>query len=435
MSLTSETISIILAGGAGMRLKPLTSERAKPAVPFGGKHRIIDFTLSNCLHSGLRQALVLTQYKPHSLHQHLQEKWSNFEQNVGLAASAVPSRGGMGNLGYRGTADAVYQNLDLLRNSGAKYVLILSGDHVYRMDYSHMLEAHRAAGADVTLACVKVELREASSFGIVTLDARQRIRSFEEKPTRPTPAPDNSRALLASMGIYVFSMDVLCRELERDAQDIESGHDFGHNVLPVLVRSCDVVGYRFGENEGRPSEDNYWRDVGTLDSYYRTSMDLLQERPPLKLNSDCWRIHRHERPAPAPRITRDRLGACGTVTNSILSDGVVVSGGAVARSILGPNVQVGSGAEVNGSILFDDVRIEDGARVRNCIIEKGVCVPAGETVGFDAIDDARRFTVSDEGVIVVSATHRFPSRQTQWPKPAPVVLSRPHSRQLVARTS
>jgi glucose-1-phosphate adenylyltransferase len=411
MPAASDTISIVLAGGVGSRLAPLTTDRAKPAVPFGGQYRIIDFTLSNCLHSGLRRILVLTQYKSHSLHRHLRDAWSIFNRELEEYITDVPPQQRTGDSWYRGTADAIFQNLYLLRRSGAKHVMVLSGDHIYRMDYSAMLDAHRKTGADVSVGCMEVSLKEARSFGVMTVDSRQRVRCFEEKPGHPQPIPDDPQRALASMGIYVFSLDLLCRELEQDSRNNSSSHDFGKDLLPRLIHRHKVYGYRFGEHGRGDSIENYWRDVGTIDSYYQASMDLMKDRPPLDLYSDRWPIRKYERPAPPAKIDRDRHGSSGIVTDSMLSNGVVVSGGTVNRSILGSKVRVRSGASVEDSILFDDVHIECGAQVRNCIIDKGVRVPKNETVGLDPTDDADRFTISENGVVVIPHGYLFTPRE------------------------
>ena len=403
----SDTLSIVLAGGVGSRLAPLTVDRSKPAVPFGGQYRIIDFTLSNCLHSGLRRILVLTQYKSHSLRKHLRDAWSIFNPELGEYITDVPPQLRTGDSWYSGTADAIFQNLFMLRRSGAKYVMILSGDHIYRMDYSAMLDAHRKSGADVSVGCMKVCLNEARSFGVITVDSQSRIQSFEEKPRQPQATPDDPQRALASMGIYVFSVDVLCRELERDSRNENSSHDFGKDLLPRLIHEYRVFGYRFGNPDICDSMETYWRDVGTIDAYYQANMDLMKDQPPLDLYLDRWPIRKYERPAPPAKIDRDSFGTAGIVTDSMLSNGVVVSGGTVSRSILGSKVRVSSGATVEDSILFDDVWIGEGAQVKNCIIDKGVRVPMNETVGTNPTVDADRFTISDNGVVVIPQGYQF----------------------------
>ena len=278
-----KTLAIVLAGGAGSRLHPLTTDRAKPAVPFGGKYRIIDFTLTNCLHSGLRRILVLTQYKSHSLQKHLRDGWSIFNPELGEYITTVPPQMRTGESWYGGTADALYQNLYLVERSGAKWVIILAGDHIYRMDYAPMVKFHSESGADLTVACMEVGINEARGFGIMGLDSGSRVVNFVEKPQNPPALPDNPDLALASMGIYVFSADKLIAMLKSDHEQAQSSHDFGKDIIPRMIDSHRVYGYRFGGELGRVSPDRYWRDVGTIDSYYAANMDLLKPVPPLNL--------------------------------------------------------------------------------------------------------------------------------------------------------
>lgn len=409
MSGCSRILTIVLAGGEGTRLAPLTQHRAKPAVPFGGQYRIIDFTLSNCLHSGLRQILVLTQYKSDSLHRHLRDAWSIFNPQLNEYITAIPPQLRTGDSWYRGTADAISQNLHILERSNCDYVLVLSGDHIYRMDYSQLLEVHQTTAADVTVACMKVPLTEARSFGILSVDSQNRIGRFSEKPDRPAALPDAPDMALASMGIYLFSKSVLCEILRCDEKDDTSSHDFGKDLLPQLIHSHNVFAYRFGEAQHCKSLERYWRDVGTIDAYYQANMDLLKERAPLDLYCGCWPIRKNETQAPPVCIDRDGLGLPGAATDSLLSIGVHISGGTVQHSILSPNVRVDSGAIVEDSILLDGVRVGEGAWLRKCIIDKDVRVPVGETVGINERLDAQRFTVSDSGVVVVPSDFRFAS--------------------------
>ena len=298
------TVALVLAGGVGSRLYPLTKDRAKPAVPFGGKYRIIDFTLSNCFHSGLRKVLVLTQYKSHSLQMHLRDGWSIFNPGIGEYITLVPPQQRTGESWYCGTADAVYQNLYLLERSNADRVVILSGDHIYRMDYAAMLEFSQECSADVTVACMKVRRKEASAFGVMAVDDSQRIVDFEEKPAEPQPIPGDENHSLASMGIYVFDRKLLCRILREDHEDSNSSHDFGHDILPKLVQSRNVYAYVFGKALGRVSVDRYWRDVGTLDAYYEANMDLLRPDPPLDLYQSDWPVRTAESQAAPARAVR-----------------------------------------------------------------------------------------------------------------------------------
>ncbi|HEY9050495.1 MAG TPA: glucose-1-phosphate adenylyltransferase [Gammaproteobacteria bacterium] len=401
------TLTFILAGGQGSRLAPLTATRSKPAVPYGGKYRIIDFTLANCLHSGLRRVLVLTQYKSHSLHKHLRDGWSIFNPELGEYITSVPAQMRHGNQWYMGTADAIYQNLYLLERSEAEYVLILSGDHIYRMDYAAMLETHRKYNADATIACMNVHINEASVFGIMSIDDDHRIIDFEEKPEKPTPLKQSPDQVLASMGIYVFSTQLLMDALEQDHEEKNSSHDFGKDILPKLINSKRVYAHCFGGEDGRVSPDRYWRDVGTLDAYYQSNMDLLKPVPPLDLYQTDWPIRTYQPQTPPARTVPSDTGTEGIFINSIISGGVVISGGNVGHSILFQNVFVDSGAIIEKSIVFEGVHVGKGARLQNCIIDKHVKIPANERIGYDLEKDKQRFTVSDKGIVVVPAGYKF----------------------------
>lgn len=405
--MVSDTIAILLAGGIGARLHPLTADRAKPAVPFGGKYRIIDFTLSNCQHSGLRRILVLTQYKSHSLQKHLRDGWSIFNPSIGEFITPVPPQMRTGDSWYAGTADAVFQNLYLLERSGAERVLILSGDHIYRMDYAALLNFHATKQADATIACMSVPLAEASAFGVMAVDANHRIVNFREKPREPQPIPDDPTQALVSMGIYVFPCDLLCRLLAEDHARGDSSHDFGKDLLPRLIHSHAVYGYRFGTSDGRVTNDRYWRDVGTIDSYYESNMDLLRQPSPIDLYQRNWPIRTNETQAPPARIVDGETGTKPVVDNAMLGSGSIVAGATVRDTILYRNVTVAEQAVVEQSLLFEGVHVGPGARLRKCIVDKGVTIPAGEKVGFDTEQDRLRFTVSDEGVVVIPKLHRF----------------------------
>lgn len=407
MAITDSTLTVILAGGSGTRLKPLTAERAKPAVPFGGKYRIIDFPLANCLHSGLRRILVLTQYKSHSLQKHLRDGWSIFNPELGEYITVVPPQMRKNDKWYRGTADAIYQNLYMLERSGAEYVLILSADHIYRMDYAAMLKAHRQHEADVTIAAMQVPIEEAKAFGVMAVDSDERISTFEEKPEAPTPLPDDETHALASMGIYIFSLSVLVEALERDSEDDASSHDFGNDILPRLLQEKRLFAYRFGGTAGRVSADNYWRDVGTVDAYYEANMDLLNPIPPLDLYQEDWEIRSYQMQAPPARTVPGEFGTEGIAINSIIAGGVVIAGGSVQHSILFPKVHVGNESFIENSILLNGVKIGNNCHIRQCIIDKDVEVPNGEQIGHDLKRDRERFTVSDKGIVVVPKGYRF----------------------------
>ncbi|MFO7604510.1 MAG: glucose-1-phosphate adenylyltransferase [Gammaproteobacteria bacterium] len=405
----SKTLTIILAGGAGSRLQPLTRLRAKPSVPFGGKYRIIDFTLSNCLHSGLRRILVLTQYKSHSLHKHLRDGWSIFNPELREYITPVPAQMRHGDKWYQGTADAIHQNHYLLERSDAEWTLILSGDHIYRMDYAALLETHKALQADATVACMRVPRAEADQFGIMTTDAQQNIIAFEEKPQAASGCVDDPEQALASMGIYVFSTQLLLDILAKDSQDSTSSHDFGKDILPRLIHSHKVCAHYFGETKGRVSPDNYWRDVGTLDSYYQANMDLLKTIPPLDLYQNDWPIRSYQSQTPPARAVSGKSGNEGIFINSILSGGAIISGGNVANSILFQNVFIDDEAMVEHSVLFEHVKVGKNARLNRCIIDKGVVIPNGEVIGHDLDQDRQRFTVTRDGIVVIPQGYTFQS--------------------------
>ena len=407
MGMVEKTLAIILAGGAGSRLHPLTADRAKPAVPFGGIYRIIDFTLSNCLHSGLRRILVLTQYKSHSLQKHLRDGWSIFNPEIGEYVTTVPAQMRTGEGWYAGTADAIHQNRYLLERSRAEYVLVLAGDHVYRMDYARMLEEHIHRKSDVTVACVPVPLPEARSFGVVEIDRDLWVRKFIEKSENPPPMPDDPAHALASMGIYIFTLSFLLKILDQDRHTAAPRDDFGKHILPDIVGTCTIGAYRFGGVEGRVTPDRYWRDVGTLDAYYEANMDLLKPIPPINLYQKDWPIRTYHGQYPPARNVPSSSGGPGSVTNALLAGGDVIVGAQITHSILSPDVWVESGAVVEDSILFERVRVGSDARLRRCIIDKDVRIPPKETIGWDLERDRRRFTLSEGGVAVVPKGYRF----------------------------
>ncbi len=404
-NIIQQTITLILAGGVGSRLYPLTAQRAKPAVPFGGKYRIIDFTLSNCLDSGLRQILVLTQYKSHSLQKHLRDGWSIFNPSLGEYITPVPPQMRTGESWYAGTADAVYQNMYLIERSDAKYALILSGDHVYRMDYAAMIEFHRNRQADVTVACLRVPLQDASAFGVVSLDANQRIVDFQEKPASPTSDPSDPTKALASMGVYIFSTELLLRGLG-DLKETPL-HDFGRDLLPTLIQKTNVAAYLFGGSLGRVRADRYWRDIGTIDAYFEAHQDLIQPVPAMDLYQPDWEIRTYERQSPPARTTKSASGRNGESIDSMLCSGTIINGGKVVSSILSPDVRVDDNALVDRSVLFNGVRVGNGAILRRCIVDKHVEIPPGTAIGLEPEMDRQRFTVSDKGIVVVPQTYTF----------------------------
>lgn len=400
----NQTITVVLAGGVGRRLAPLTEHRAKPAVPFGGKYRIIDFPLANCLHSGLRQILVLTQYKSHSLQKHLRDGWSVFNPELGEYITTIPPQMRLGDRWYQGTADAIYQNKYLLERSGAERVLVLSADHIYRMDYAAMLAAHARSGAKVSIAAMEVPAAESGAFGVLEVGSDGRVTGFREKPAAPD---EGGGQALVSMGIYVFDLPELMALLEQDHADPRSNHDFGRDVLPKIVADHPVYAYRFGSDEGRVTPDRYWRDVGTLDAYYQANMDLLETQPPLDLYQPDWPIRSHQLQTPPARTVPGASGSEGIFINSIVAGGVVIAGGSVQSSVLFPQVQVGDEAFVEESILFNGVHVGDGARLRRCIVEKHVAIPPGESIGHDAERDRARFTITEGGIVVIPRDYCF----------------------------
>ena len=401
------TLTIILAGGEGKRLQPLTQLRAKPSVPFGGKYRIIDFTLSNCLHSGLRRILVLTQYKSHSLQKHLRDGWSIFNPELGEYITPVPAQMRHGNKWYQGTADAIHQNNYLLERSDAEWTLILSGDHIYRMDYASMLETHKSNSADVTVACMKVPIEEANQFGIMTTNDEQKIIEFNEKPENVEPCPNDSRHALASMGIYIFSTKLLIDILEKDSLEEHSSHDFGNDILPKLIKSHSVCAHQFGETKGRVSPDKYWRDVGTIDSYYQANMDLLKSIPPLDLYQNDWPIRSYQSQTPPARAVPGESGNEGIFINSMLSGGTIISGSSVSHSVLFQNVFIDDESQILNSVLFDGVKIGKNVKLNKCIIDKNVIIPDNEIIGEDHEKDKRRFTVTESGITVIPTGYIF----------------------------
>lgn len=403
----TDTITLLLAGGQGSRLHPLTSDRAKPAVPFGGKYRIIDFTLTNCLHSGLRRVLVLTQYKSHSLNKHLRDGWSIFNPELGEYITPVPPQMRMGENWYLGTADSIYQNLYLLERSKAKWVLILSGDHIYRMDYAPMLQFHIGHQADVTVACMEVPVETASQFGVMSLNTDGQISKFTEKPAQPAILIGKPSAALASMGIYIFSYDTIINALKSDHEDATSSHDFGKNIIPKLVQEARVFGYQFGTDIGRVSPDRYWRDVGTLDSFYEANMDLLKPIPPMNLYQQDWPVRTYSGQFPPARNAPGEFGTEGISINSIICSGVVISGGLVQASILFNNVTVYEEAQVENSLLFEGVVVGKGAKLKNCIVDKNVVIPPRESIGFDKERDMQRFTMTEKGIVVIPKGYIF----------------------------
>lgn len=397
-----DVVAIVMAGGQGERLYPLTRDRGKPAVPFGGIYRIVDFTLSNCLNSGLRKIYVLTQYKSGSLERHVRIGWGPlFNHEIGEWIQCVPPQLRVGQRWYQGTADAVYQNVYLLEHDRPRYVVVLSGDHVYKMDYAKLIECHESTGAIVTVGAVEVPVGEASSFGVLAVDADSRITAFQEKPEAPAPIPGRPDSALANMGVYVFETEVLVRALTADARR-DSRHDFGHDILPALVETRKIFAYPFVDENKKDAR--YWRDIGTLDSYYEASMDLVAVEPQFNLYDKSWPIRTMVEQLPPAKTVfaqEEPGGRLGIVLDSVVSGGAIVSGGRVERSILGPEVRVNSYAKVTDSVLMDGVDVGRHARVHKAIVDKGVRIPARFVLGEDPERDKARFTVTAGGVVVV----------------------------------
>jgi glucose-1-phosphate adenylyltransferase len=397
-----DILVILLAGGAGERLFPLTKERAKPAVYFGGPYRIVDFTLSNCINSGLRRIFIATQYKSLSLHRHIRMGWSIVSEELGEFVEILAPQKRVGEHWYLGTADAVYQNLYSIVRESPRHVIVLSGDHVYKMDYAKMLRFHIEKNADATLATIEVPVADGRRFGIVGIDEQDRVVSFSEKPDNPAPVPGSPDVALASMGIYIFKADVLVRALEEDAALANSQHDFGKNIIPSMIHGAPVYSYRFYDENKKASK--YWRDIGTLDAYFEASMDLCQVNPEFNLYDPEWPLRTYQPQAPPAKFVFAEEGhRCGQALDSIISGGCIISGSRVSGSILCPNVRVHSFCELDQAILMPGVRVGRHARIRRAIIDRDVLIPRGALIGYDETEDRRRHTVTDAGIVIVTA--------------------------------
>ncbi len=404
--LTPRALALVLAGGRGSRLKQLTDRRAKPAVFFGGKFRIIDFAMSNCLNSGVRRIAVLTQYKAHSLLRHLQMGWSFLRPEMNEFLDLLPAQQRLDEATwYRGTADAVYQNFDIFRAAGPEFFIILAGDHIYNMDYSNMLADHVEKGADCTVACVEVPLREASDFGVMSVDPSMRIADFLEKPKNPPALPGKPDRVLASMGIYIFNAEFLYAELERDHRDPGSSHDFGKDVIPNLVGRGLAVAHSFEDScvKTTPAAETYWRDVGTIDAYWAANLDLVTPVPSLDIYDPNWPIWTYQRQLPPAKFVFDDPDRRGMAVDSMVSGGCIISGATVRRSLLFSQCRVNSHAETREAVLLPDVDVGRHARLTKVVVDRGVRIPEGLVIGEDAALDARRFLCSEGGVTLVTA--------------------------------
>jgi glucose-1-phosphate adenylyltransferase len=396
-----DVLVIVLAGGAGERLAPLTRERAKPAVYFGGPYRIIDFVLSNCINSGLRHIFIATQYKSLSLNRHIRQGWTVVSEELGEFIEILPPQKRVGEHWYQGTADAVYQNLYSIIRENPRYVVILAGDHVYKMDYQKMLRFHQDMAAEVTLAAIEVPIEDGHRFGIVAVDDADKVTGFLEKPQHPPAMPGHPHLAMASMGIYVFDSDVLIKALEQDAADPASHHDFGKNIIPSMIGRGRTYSYAFYDENKKAAK--YWRDVGTIDAYYEAQMDLCGVNPELNMYDPEWPLRTYMPQHPPAKFVFAEDARRGEARDSLVSQGCIVSGSRIYGSILCPNVRVHSFCTVEDSILMPGVRVGRHARIRKAIIDRDVDIPRGALIGFNPEEDARRHTVSENGVVVVAA--------------------------------
>jgi glucose-1-phosphate adenylyltransferase len=396
---TRQTLVLILAGGEGSRLGDLTKWRAKPAVPFGGKYRMIDFPLSNCVNSGLRRIGVLTQYKSHSLIRHLQQAWNFMRAEIGEFVEIIPAQQRMGKEWYRGTADALYQNIDIIHRHSPEYVLVLGGDHIYTMDYSKMLMQHVRSKADMTVACIEVACDEARDFGVMSVDESLRISRFTEKPVHPDGMPGKPDIALASMGIYVFSTRFLYNALTEDAKDETSAHDFGRNIIPHSIHNSMAMAYPYRNEQG---EMAYWRDVGTLDAYFKANIELCSVKPDLNLYNQRWPIWTYQVQLPPAKFVFDDPGKRGEAINSLVSGGCIISGSHVEKSIIFYGTHIETGSLIRDSVVLPNVYIGKNCRILHAIIDKGTHIPDNTVIGEDRAEDAKCFHISEEGVVLVT---------------------------------
>jgi len=398
--LTSGTLAVIMAGGRGERLKALTDHRCKPATPFGGKFRIIDFVLSNCVNSGIRQICLLTQYKSQSLIQHVQRGWGYLRGEFGEFVEIIPAQQQVGKHWYRGTADSVYQNLDLIRSHRPTHVLILAGDHIYKMDYGPMIAYHVEKGADITVGVVQVPRERAREFGVMTTTEWNRIVKFAEKPANPDPIPGRDDVALASMGIYVFNVRLLEKLLHADAENPESAHDFGRNIVPDAIDKLQVFAYPF--QDVRTRAQRYWRDVGNVDAYYEANVELVHVNPELNIYDQQWPIWTYQLQQPPAKFVLDQDGRRGMAVNSMIAGGAIISGAYVRQSLLFSNVRIDERSNIESSVILPDVEIGQGCVIRRAIVDEGCEIPDGTSIGVDAAIDGQRFHVTELGVVLVT---------------------------------
>ncbi|MBM3350999.1 MAG: glucose-1-phosphate adenylyltransferase [Betaproteobacteria bacterium] len=402
-TLTKKTAAIILAGGRGSRLKSLTDWRAKPAVQFGGKFRIIDFPLSNCINSGIRRINVATQYKAQSLIQHIQRGWGFLRGEFNEYVNIIPAQQRISEDWYKGTADAVYQNIDLLREGGAEYVLILAGDHIYKMDYGKMLATHVRNNADMTVACINVSLEDAKSFGVLAVDETDRVVEFAEKPANPKHIPGDPDKAFASMGIYVFNAKFLYEQLIRDAGDSKSSHDFGGDIIPYIINKYKVQAHRFTDScVGAKDGNYYWRDVGTIDAYWEANMELTKVLPELNLYDRDWPIWTYQEQLPPAKFVFNDNGRVGKAIDSLVSGGCLISGSCVTNSILFSDVRVHSYCNIQGAVVLPKSTINRNVVLKNVVVDRGCVIPEGMKIGVNLALDAERFYVSGKGIVLVT---------------------------------
>lgn len=401
-----KTLTMILAGGQGERLFPLTKERTKPSVPFGGKYRIIDFTLSNCLNSGLRKIFVITQYKSDSLSRHLYEAWNIFNPDLGEFIYSIPPQLKTSNNWYLGTANAIHQNMNLIEDESYENLLLLSGDHIYKMDYLKMIQYHKEKDADLTLSSIEVLSSVANRFGVIDIDESYKVKSFIEKPKIPPEIPEKPGLSFVNMGIYVFKTSVIKEVFQKMDKENIPNYDFGKDVIPYMIKNnYKVQAYRFVDENKKA--DPYWVDVGTIDSYYAASMDLINVLPHFNLYDFDWPLRTRQLQFPPAKTISHEGERVGRAINSLITDGTIISGGLVERSILGYNVRVNSYSYITDSIIFDNCNIGRHARIRRTIIDKNVVIPEGMEIGFDTETDKKRFTVSETGIVVIPKNYRF----------------------------
>jgi len=409
-------MAMVLAGGQGTRLHPLTVDRAKPAVPFGGTYRLIDFALSNLVNCGIAKIVVLTQYKSHSLDRHIAQMWRLLPM-LGNYVATVPAQMRTGPRWFAGSADAVYQNLNLVYDERPSYICVFGADHIYRMDPTQMIAHHMASGAGVTLAGIRVPIAEARAFGIIEPDRTGRVLAFREKPANPSPVPDSPDQAYASMGIYVFTTQTLVDAVTEDSRNDDSKHDLGGSIIPLLVNQGEASVYDFATNEVpgvTERERGYWRDVGDLDSYYEASMDLVAVDPVFNLYNHDWPIYTFQpSDTPPAKFVFDDEGRRGHALDSLVSPGVIISGGTARRSILSPHVRINSGALVENSVLMNGVQIGRGATVRRAILDKNVLVPPGARIGVELAQDRLRFKVSEKGIVAIAKGQLVPPEQAR----------------------